>query len=224
MNRMNIEDYQRLIGESEVIEKDAYGEKVLRTEEGSYVKIFRTRRALSTAVLWPYARRFCSNAAALSRRHIETVKILDLSYCRPARRHLVRYAPVAGITLREALREAPVGGSLVAEFARFLAGLHEKGVYFRSIHFGNVIVQPGNGALALIDIGDMSFRRAALGAGLRARNFRHFLRYQDDVDCLEAFGTKRFVDLYLESTMMSPRQKRNFCREVTKLGPFRAAV
>jgi len=192
-------DYQALVAQSQVIERDAYGEKVLIAPDGNYVKIFRTKKRLSTAALRPYALRFCKNAETLARLGIPTVQVCSVSYCPENRRHLVTYRPLPGETLRSALKKGERQDGLLASFARFLAELHRRGIYFRSIHFGNVIIQPDSNEPGLIDIADMRIRRRPLGAGARARNFRHFLRYREDVHALEAFGLERFLNIYLEA-------------------------
>jgi hypothetical protein len=188
-----------LIDRCKVIERDAYGEKVLIAPDGNFIKIFRTKKHLSTAAIRPYAQRFQSNAEKLACLGIPTIQVHSVSYCPENRRHLVTYRPLPGETLRAALRTGEGQDDLLAAFARFLAELHRLGIYFRSIHFGNVIVPTESGELGLIDIADMRIRRRPLGARARARNFRHFLRYREDVHALEAFGLARFLEIYLEA-------------------------
>ncbi|TRO82734.1 hypothetical protein [Trichloromonas acetexigens] len=190
--------YHSLIEQSQVIERDAYGEKVLVAPDGHYIKIFRTKKRLSTAAIRPYALRFQSNAEKLACLGIPTVQVCSVSYCPENRRHLVTYRPLPGETLRSALRTGEGQDDFLAAFARFLAKLHRRGIYFRSIHFGNVIIQPDSNEPGLIDIADMRIRRRPLGASARARNLRHFLRYREDVHALKAFGLARFLEIYLE--------------------------
>ena len=61
----------------------------------------------------------------------------------------------------------------------FIAKLHDRGVYFRSLHLGNIVMTP-EGTLGLIDIADMRFSRGQLTASQRKRNLRHLLRYPSD--------------------------------------------
>lgn len=202
-SRITLSNYNSLIDRCKVIEQDAYGEKVLIAPAGNYIKIFRTKRLLSTAIFRPYALRFQSNAEKLARLAVPTVQVCSVSYCPGNRRHLVEYRPLSGETLRAVLREGGDAEVLLKRFARFLAALHDTGVYFRSIHFGNVIVQPDSEAFGLIDIADMRIRSRPLGAVARARNFRHFLRYPEDVRCLDFFGIDRFLNIYLEAATLS---------------------
>jgi len=52
-------------------------------------------------------------------------------------------------------------------------------VYFRSLHFGNVVLTPDN-TLGLIDIADLRCQKRTLSDSKRLRNFAHLLRYKED--------------------------------------------
>lgn len=80
--------------------------------------------------------------------------------------------------------------------ARFVARLHERGVYFRSLHFANLVVVSG-GELGLIDVADVAFSSRPLARQSRLRNFEHLWRYREDVEVLETFGLARFVAAYV---------------------------
>ncbi len=87
-------------------------------------------------------------------------------------RSIMRRWPVK--TLREMVRaglsperEAGTEGA----FTRFVIGLHDKGIYFRSLHLGNVVCTP-DGRLGLIDFSDLRIHPWSLGNYLRARNMR----------------------------------------------------
>jgi tRNA A-37 threonylcarbamoyl transferase component Bud32 len=181
-----------------VLERDAAGETALRTADGRVLKLFRVDRLLSSGVLRPPARRFALAAAGLAARHVPSVEVLDVCRVDAIRRHLVSYRWLAGRPLRSALEEDD-GVALVGRLADFLAVLHERGVFFRSLHFGNVLVRD-DGRLALVDVSDLRFTAGALPEALRLRNVRHLGRYRADVAALRAFGHERFVDRYLAGT------------------------
>src|SRR5690606_35574721 len=63
--------------------------------------------------------------------------------------------------------------------AEFITHLHECGVYFRSLHMGNIVLTPDN-QLGLIDISDMRCLGRPLSRRMRDRNYRHLLRYEND--------------------------------------------
>jgi hypothetical protein len=165
-----------------VLEQDGRGAKVLRLTDGSFLKLFRKRRLFSSETLKPYAKRFAENARSLKKLgflapHIIETYRLENSVNGTA----VHYLPLPGETLRQALEAAePMQQRrLVEQFGQLLARLHEQGIYFRSIHLGNVLVLP-TAELGLIDIADMNIRRAPLSMRLRQRNLKHMRRYEQD--------------------------------------------
>ena len=205
MKRIDHSRYLELLAGAEVLERDGHGEKVLALADGTLVKIFRRKRWLSTASLIPYARRFVRNTHRLAERGILTVSVVDLAYCPAVARHLVTYRPLPGTTLRQALRDsASQRRTLLAAFAHYIARLHQKGIYFRSLHFGNVIVPPDGGELGLIDVADMSVQGRPLTPRRRVRNFSHILRYREDRLALRESGWPEFLDNYLETASLPP--------------------
>lgn len=206
MKSIDASAYQALLAGAKVLERDRHGAKVLALADGNLVKVFRHKRWLSTATLYPYARRFIDNARRLAELGILTVTVVDAAHCPAVARHLVTYRPLPGVTLRQALGAVAADRHrLLVEFARLVATLHQKGVYFRSLHFGNVIVASGGEGLGLIDVADMSFRAGPLTLRQRERNFAHMLRYREDRQALQAYGWERFLDAYLQAAALPTR-------------------
>jgi hypothetical protein len=223
--RLGPADYQALINRSVVIERDGFGEKVLQTPEGLMVKVFRRKRFLTSALFFPYAARFVRNTRLLAERGISTVTVVDYAHCPSLKRHLVTYRPLPGITVRAALgNSVPDPALLLSAVSRFMATLHQKGVYFRSLHFGNIIVAPDSLELGLIDVADMTIRQDPLGIGLRARNFRHLLRYREDAGCLQTFGGARFLEIYLAAAQLDPRPRQQFLELIRKFPEWSSLV
>jgi tRNA A-37 threonylcarbamoyl transferase component Bud32 len=69
--------------------------------------------------------------------------------------------------------------ALVERFGKFMAQLHQKGIYFRSLHLGNVLVLE-DGEFGLIDLADLRIYPSSLSPSLRRRNLRHMQRYAED--------------------------------------------
>lgn len=65
MQQLALSAYESLRDGAEVLEADRYGDKVLRLTDGNFLKLFRRKRLLSSAALYPYAQRFADNAQAL---------------------------------------------------------------------------------------------------------------------------------------------------------------
>lgn len=180
--------YLELCAGAEVLEADAFGEKVFRLPDGSILKLFRRKRLLSSATLFPYARRFAANARALERLGIPVPQILESFRIGGIGRDAVRYRPLPGITLRELSRKgiaAPEKADLKAAFTRFVIELHRKGVYFRSLHIGNVVRTP-DGQLGLIDFTDLRIYPWPLVRFSRRRNMRRMAGIEDELDWLDA--------------------------------------
>ena len=174
MNRLEHDDYLAMRGGATILEADGFGDKVLRLTDGTMLKLFRRKRLLSSTVWYPYAQRFADNAEALHKRGIPAPVIIAVWRVAVIGRDGVHYQPLPGKTLREMLREgldAATEERLKAAFTRFVIRLHDSGVYFRSLHLGNVVYTPEQ-QFGLIDISDARIGRRSLSKQLRARNLR----------------------------------------------------
>jgi tRNA A-37 threonylcarbamoyl transferase component Bud32 len=175
------ERYQDLRAGATVLEADRFGDKVLRLADGTMFKLFRRKRLFSSALIYPYARSFALNIQGLKARGVECPDVIAVYRIAHIARDAVHYHPLAGETLRRIIagEAPPAHAELRAQLGCFVARLHEKGVYFRALHLGNVVLTAG-GELGLIDVADLRFRRPPLRASLRRRNFRHLLRLPND--------------------------------------------
>jgi hypothetical protein len=165
-----------IVGAS-VLEADSYGAKVYRLQGGNILKLFRRKRWFSSALLRPYSKRFIDNAVQLEKLGVPTLKVVHFYDLEQPGMTAVLYQPLPGETLRQ-LARAP--GFSWAQALPALIGLirelHRSGVYFRSLHLGNIVVTPDK-TLGLIDIADMRFFKAPLSESLKKRNVQHFARY-----------------------------------------------
>jgi hypothetical protein len=189
-----------------VLEADGTGDKVLRLADGSMLKLFRRKRLLSSAAWYPYAQRFADNCRHLQERQIACPVVKAVYRIGAIERDAVHYAPLPGQTLRQVLEEPADHDQLRAQLGRFIAILHERGVYFRSAHMGNVVLTP-EGELGLIDIADLRIFRRPLRKSQRLRNFKHMLRYPQDRQWLLDAGDSSFVDGYLAAQQLCSREE-----------------
>ena len=181
VNTLSTPALNSMMAHAQVIEEDGLGPKVLRLENGHFLKIFRARRFYTSGNFNPYSERFAINSERLQAMGISAPKILDL-YQLADGSGAVLYQPLPGQTLRQVLQSMgspSVRQVLVERFGKFLAQLHQQGVYFRSLHLGNVLLMD-DGEFALIDIADMRFFPSPLRIALRQRNLRHMQRYPED--------------------------------------------
>jgi len=186
--------FQELLEKSEVLMKDRHGLKVIGVPDGQIVKFFRRKRLLSSALWDPYVKRFSRNAGNLKKVDVPTVEVTGMFRVSSLKRDAVVYKRMEG----ESLRDLEMTGSRMASLAAFFAELHRKGVFFRSVHFGNILELP-DGRLGLIDIADMAVKGRGLGVRERIRNFAHLVKYPEDRKMLDDFGIERFIRLYEEA-------------------------
>ncbi len=195
MIELQYEEYLALREGAEVLLEDSGLEKVLRLPDGTFLKFFRRKRVISSAAWYPYAQRFVDNAEELARRGIPCPKVIRIFRVRKAALDVVHYYPLEGSTLRE-LRsrglDPETEESLKQAFLHFVVRLHDLGIYFRSLHLGNVVLTP-EGELGLIDISDLKMYRRPLGRLQRIRNLRRIQGKRCDRDWL---NPQQILDLY----------------------------
>ena len=202
MKSFSLDEYEQLIAKSVVLEQDRHGVKVIKTADGRFVKFFRQKRLLSSALFKSYASRFVEHAKALKRLGFNTVEVENVYYCKPIKRSLVFYNPLPGQTLRDVLASQDKSDDIMEMFSAFYAELHNQGVYFRSIHLNNVIISDTMDTLGLIDIADMKIHSKGLSKDMRMRNFRHLTRYSVDQESIKKFGVERFMGIYFEASQL----------------------
>lgn len=209
MLTLSKQEYEALIAPAKAISDDARGEKVFQLTDGRILKLFRTRRLISSSTFYPYAKRFAHAAKKLRELQIATVTVDKLYRIAHLRRDAVVYHRLPGTALRAMLAQTERRSTLLPMFAQFVALLHARGVYFRAIHFGNVLVLP-DGNFGLIDLSQARFRRHSLTPQLRARNFKPMLRYTEDRDALDSLGVGEFIEHYLDHAHLNSNETKRF--------------
>jgi hypothetical protein len=179
-------------------------------KDQSVLKLFRLKRYLTSARLVPYAIRFQRHVKRLQAVDIPTVDIHTVFKIAAINRTAVHYSPLEGQTLREHCENHPLDVQLAKALGQFFEFLHHRGIYFRSIHFGNVILTIHR-HIGLIDVVDMRFRRGPLNMGLRTRNLRHLFRYDTDIDHLSPVRHV-FIDAYCASARLRPSRESHLRR------------
>lgn len=200
---MPLNDYLALSKNGTVIEADGFGDKVILLNDSSYLKLFRRKNRISSAALYPYAQRFADNAKKLEALNIPCPKIIRVFHVPELERDVVHYQALPGHTLRQ-LREEQMDypKDLQKQFLMFVRRIHQLGVFFRSMHLGNVVLSP-DGRLGLIDIADLKVQRRPLNRWQVQRNLRHIMRYPEDAEWLSAIN---FSDKLLEPDLKGQRK------------------
>ncbi|MCB5184898.1 toluene tolerance protein [Methylobacillus gramineus] len=207
------EDFEQLLTSAKVLEQDGRGVKVLQFENSNILKLFRLRHTISFARLYSYARHFCRNADRLQTLQIPTIEVVQLFHFEDSTDTAVLYKPLPGKTLRQLGMIGLIDEGLMGKFGQFVARLHEQGVHFRALHFGNVVLTPGN-ELGLIDMADLKVYPHSLGLWHRKRNFRHLQRVPEEWTALPEACLKAFVDNYFSHAQLSLQSKQSLLKEL----------
>ncbi|MGG2395577.1 toluene tolerance protein [Pseudomonas sp. SH1-B] len=182
-----------------VLEKDSFGPKVYKLANGNFLKLFRRKRLVSSALLVPYSERFWRNADKLKALNIPTLTPLSIYRLEDPAVTAVCYRPLAGRTLKDIYLEQPsTFGSYMPELIKLIRTLHRSGVYFRSLHLGNIVLTPG-GKMGLIDIADLSIQRRALSTAKAKRNLAHFSRLLKTMGIAEQFPMEALSSAVLDN-------------------------
>jgi hypothetical protein len=197
LEKLSKVELEKLSAGGEVLEADGFGPKVYRLDNGLMLKIFRQRRLLSSATLSPYANRFVRNAYLLESHGIPTICPLRNFDLHEKRARAVLYNPLPGQTIAQMVRDGTVDTTVIHDIALFILTLHKKGIYFRSLHIGNIVKTPEN-RFGLIDIADMRFHSSPLSKALIKRNFKHFKNQLDRFCAYHrcAFPWQSLLDAY----------------------------
>ena len=196
-----------MVKDAVVLTKDTYGDKVVRLTDGRIAKFFRLKRILSSALLWPYAKRFVRGAEILKKYNIPTVTGTELYKVTSIKRDVVVYQPLEGESLRDLIKGTKNAHELISNFASFFAGLHDKGIYFRAIHFNNVFITEKN-EFGLIDISDLYYSSLPFMISKRVRNFKPFFHYDEDRKSIEKFSIEKFLDVYIKNSKIKSNYKQ----------------
>ena len=203
MHIVSAQDFERWIASGTIIEKDGHGPKVVELDSGQLLKIFRTRRSPLLERLSPAAKRFKRHGEQLKSLGILVPEIGDCFWTDASRTISgCRYIPLEGRSLEAIFHENRTEFTdLIPAFARFIQHLHQLGIYFRSLHLGNVLLTAPN-EFGLIDFLDIRFRRRPLGPWMIRRNFAHLESYLKRRN-IDAFPLQMLKHAYAEASKQS---------------------
>lgn len=193
---------QDWIDQGVILEKDSHGPKVVRLASGDFLKIFRSRRNPLLERLMPAAKRFHKNSERLNDLGIATPKVHDTFWIARNSISACMYVPLEGTPLESLFSAARCEfNALVPELAAYILQMHRRGIYFRSLHLGNIVRTP-NDSFGLIDFLDIRFKGRPLGPMLGRRNFEHLRRYLQRRN-VENFPLDELLLAYAEASKAS---------------------
>lgn len=178
MRIVTAQELESWLAGGKVLEKDARGPKVLALESGLFLKIFHTRRHPLLARLRPAAKRFANNALRLQSLGVAVPQVVELFWInRDIGLSGCLYEPLPGQSVEQIFINNPQQCiQLLGSLAAFIRHLHRQGIYFRSLHLGNILQLP-SGDYGLIDILDLQHERRPLNNWQIKRNFQHLRHY-----------------------------------------------
>lgn len=184
MKTLSHNEYLLLRKDAKVIEKDSFGDKVLLREDGRFIKLFRRKRLVSSALFYPYAQRFADNAEKLAKLGIPSPTVIAVYRMPSIKRDMVYYQPLEGQTVRQVYQSTNPPEYFRQNLFEFINHVQDLGIFFRSMHLANIIYTP-DGKFGLIDFADMKILKKPLNAAQRERNKKHIYRYKADAAWLE---------------------------------------
>ncbi len=208
MRRITQAKYIDLVNKSKIIEADSFGEKVLLLPNGNYMKLFRRKRFLSSALFYPYWLRFVWHASVLKRLNILTIgSVIEIVKIPHAKKTAVIYEQLPGQTIKQLLEKNTFDNNLIEKLGEFVALLHKKGIYFSALHLGNIVLTPEK-EFGLIDICDMRSVYFALPLFALKTNIRYFFLSRQGMKLLNNENKiDIFVSAYLKNITKRNRKK-----------------
>jgi tRNA A-37 threonylcarbamoyl transferase component Bud32 len=198
-----------LLNSAHIIEQDSFGAKVARLNDGQFLKILRRKKSWKANEV-AKVKLFCKNALTLKASDIATLEPRQILQIAELQKAAVIYQPLNGTPLRSALtglNSTAEAAKLIEKLAQFIQTLHQRGIYFRSLHADNILVT--DDGFGLIDILDMQFSKRSLSIFKRARNFRHLFRLKN----LSAWH-QQLINNYCEAAHLSGWKKMWFLRSI----------
>jgi len=209
MRIVSAQELESWLTSGEVLEQDGRGVKVIRLSNEQIMKVFRPRRRLWLSRLAPQAIRFKHNSIRLSNLNIPTPLVSECFWLDKSQAVSgCSYRPLPGHSLEHIYRNSRIEfEALLPSFAAFINTLHQRGIYFRSLHLGNVLQLP-NGGFGLIDFLDIHFKRAPLAHRLVARNLEHLRGYLQRNQMTD-FPWEKLQSAYVQAAQYATRAAPN---------------
>ena len=165
------------------------------------IKIFNTRGFISSGFIRSFSSRIIKNAHKLNKLQIPSLKISEeLVFQYDKRKSGVVYKYIPGCSIRD-LPTTDITKDLVTNLAKFIAEFHQKGVYFRAMHLGNIIYY--NKTFSLIDVAKIHFYPWPLFILTRARAFRRLIKYKKDIAHFKQSNLELLLSRYSQESHFS---------------------
>ena len=190
------------------IEKaDDLGHRKTFHKKNAIIKIFNVRGLISSGFFNTYASRIIKNSLKLKKYDIPSIEITnELVFQYNRRLSGVSYKYIPGTTYRDLSHKITM--DMITDLANYISNIHKKGIYFRAMHLGNILLH--NKKLFLIDIAKIHFYPWQLFVFTRARAFRRMIKYQDDIKNFGLINYKNLISEYMNSSKFNYFERIRF--------------
>jgi hypothetical protein len=190
------------------IEKaDDLGHRKTFHKKNEIIKIFNVRGLISSGFFNTYASRIIKNSLKLKIYDIPSIEITnELIFKYNKRLSGVTYKYIPGTTYRDLSHKITM--NMITDLANYISNIHKKGIYFRAMHLGNILLH--NKKLFLIDIAKIHFYPWPLFVFTRARAFRRMIKYQDDIINFGLINYKNLISEYMNSSKFNYFERIQF--------------
>ena len=186
---------------------DDLGHRKTFHKKNEIIKIFNVRGYLSSGFFNTYASRIIKNSIRLKEHEIPSIEITnELAFQYNNRLSGVSYKYIPGKTYRDLGNK--ITKEMITDLAKYISIIHKKGIYFRAMHLGNILLH--NKKLFLIDIAKIHFYPWPLFIFTRARAFRRMIKYQDDIKNFGLINYKNLISEYMNSSKFNSNEKIRF--------------
>jgi hypothetical protein len=186
---------------------DDLGHRKTFHKKNEIIKIFNVRGYLSSGFFNTYASRIIKNSIRLKEHEIPSIEITnELAFQYNNRLSGVSYKYIPGKTYRDLGNK--ITKEMITDLAKYISIIHKKGIYFRAMHLGNILLH--NKKLFLIDIAKIHFYPWSLFIFTRARAFRRMIKYQDDIKHFGLINYKNLISEYMVSSKFNHFERIRF--------------
>lgn len=186
---------------------DDLGHRKTFHKKNEIIKIFNVRGYISSGFFNTYASRIIKNSIKLKEHEISSIEITnELAFQYNNRLSGVSYKYIPGKTYRDLGNK--ITKEMITDLAKYISIIHKKGIYFRAMHLGNILLH--NKKLFLIDIAKIHFYPWPLFIFTRARAFRRMIKYQDDIKHFGLINYKNLISEYMVSSKFNHFERIRF--------------
>ncbi len=186
---------------------DDLGHRKTFHKKNEIIKIFNVRGYISSGFFNTYASRIIKNSIKLKEHEISSIEITnELAFQYNNRLSGVSYKYIPGKTYRDLGNK--ITKEMITDLAKYISIIHKKGIYFRAMHLGNILLH--NKKLFLIDIAKIHFYPWPLFIFTRARAFRRMIKYKDDIKHFGLINYKNLINEYMVSSKFNSFERIRF--------------